>query len=60
MLDFYDVDLDYINFLKQYDTQIPNISYTSRNKFVCGIVLNINGINIMLRFPPILFLKGQI
>lgn len=44
MLDFYDVDLDYINFLKQYDTQIPNISYTSHNKFVCGIVLNVNGI----------------
>ena len=42
MINFYEVDSNYINFLKTIDKQIPNIEYSSRNKFVCGIVLNIN------------------
>ena len=44
MLDFYDVDLQYINYLKTIDNHIPDIVYTSTNKFVCGIVLIINDI----------------
>lgn len=41
MINFYEVDYNYINFLKTIDKQIPNIAYSTRNKFVCGIVLNI-------------------
>lgn len=44
MLNFYDVDEDYINFLKKYDRQVPNIRYEGNNKFVCGVVLEIDGI----------------
>ena len=40
---FFTVDDNYINFLKQYDDKIPNNSYSTHNKFVCGIVLQING-----------------
>ena len=42
MLKFYDIDKNYINFLKTLDRQVPNIEYTSNNKFVCGIVLEVN------------------
>lgn len=45
MIKFYDVDKNYINFLKTIDSQIPNIEYEGNNKFVCGIVLTINNIN---------------
>ncbi len=31
--------------MKKYDKQIPNITYSGNNKFVCGIVLTINGHN---------------
>ena len=42
MLSFYDIDLNYINFLKTIDKRIPNISYSNRDKFVCGIILQMN------------------
>lgn len=45
MIKFYDVDENYIDFLKQYDEQVPNIKYDAINKFVCGIVLQVNGID---------------
>lgn len=45
MIKFYDVDKNYINFLKTIDSQIPNIEYEGNNKFVCGIVLTISNIN---------------
>ena len=41
MLRFYDVNVDYANYLRRFDTRIPNITYTTHNKFVCGIVLQI-------------------
>lgn len=44
MIDFYDISEDYIKFLKKYDERVPNVNYLSNNKFVCGIVLNIKGI----------------
>ena len=40
---FYEVDKDYIAYLQQYDSKVPNVSYHKNNKFVCGIVLNVNG-----------------
>lgn len=45
MLSFFDIDKNYINFLKTFDSKVPNISYLSRDKFVCGVVLFINGHN---------------
>ena len=45
MLKFYGVEENYVNYSKTIDKQIPDISYYTNNKFVCGIVLNINGIN---------------
>lgn len=44
MLKFYDIDENYIQFLKTIDKQVPDVKYDSNNKFVCGIVLNVNGI----------------
>lgn len=43
MLRFYDVDPNYANYLRQFDQRIPNIRYSSNNKFVCGIVLSVSG-----------------
>ena len=45
VLKFYDVDSNYVKYLQSYDKQIPNISYSSNNKFVCGVVLSINNCN---------------
>jgi len=42
---FYDIDQNYITYLKTIDNQIPDIKYITNNKFVCGIVLNMNGID---------------
>ena len=50
MLQFYDIDTKYAAYLQSYDSQVPNISYGTNNKFVCGIVLSINGCNY---FAPI-------
>lgn len=45
MIKFYDVDKNYINFLRRIDRQIPDLEYDSHDKFVCGIVLNIGEVN---------------
>ena len=37
-LKFYEVDNDYIQYLKKYDNQIPEMDYSANNKFVCGVV----------------------
>ena len=48
---FYEVDKDYLNFLQKSEiekrgfTKVPNHDYDSNEKFVCGIVLNINDLN---------------
>ena len=43
MLSFYDVKEAYAEYLRTYEHRIPNIHYASNNKFVCGIVLSVNG-----------------
>lgn len=43
MLNFYNVDAEYVDYLRQFDDKVPHIKYEERDKFVCGIVLNING-----------------
>lgn len=45
-LKFYEVDGEYIKFLKENgDSRIPNIDYKNHKKFFCGIVLTINNFN---------------
>ena len=44
MLKFYDIDENYINFLKTIDSQVPDVKYDSNNKFVCGVVLELHGV----------------
>lgn len=49
-LNFYTVDLDYVNFLKQAEhekrgfSRIPNMEYSEKHKpkFLCGVVLQVN------------------
>lgn len=50
MLQFYDINDEYASYLRGFDGQVPYISYGSNNKFVCGIMLNINECNY---FAPI-------
>lgn len=44
---FYDVDTDYVNYLKKVEmaargfTRVPDIQYANETKMVCGIVLEI-------------------
>ena len=46
MLKFYEVDAEYIEYLRKFgDNKIPNINYEKHKKFFCGIVLTINGFN---------------
>ena len=45
-LKFYEVDSEYIKFLKENaDDKIPNLEYENHKKFFCGIVLTINNFN---------------
>lgn len=46
MLKFYYVNEEYIRHLKATDPRVPNISYATNQKFVCGIVFQIqNGLD---------------
>ena len=42
MLKFYDVDISYANYLRNFDYRVPQIKYNTYNKFVCGVVLKID------------------
>ena len=46
LLDFYEVSADYISYLLRFDSKVPKIDYSTtskHDKFLCGIVLTING-----------------
>lgn len=45
MLSFYDIDPSYVAWLQKTDNQVPNITYHGNNKFLCGVVLNMNGVD---------------
>lgn len=49
-LKFYDIDINYIKYLKKFDKQIPNVGYDKYNKFFCGVVFQIGNFNY---FAPI-------
>ncbi|SHK20043.1 type III toxin-antitoxin system ToxN/AbiQ family toxin [Tepidibacter formicigenes] len=61
-INFYEVTEDYIDFLQKSEiqsrgfTRIPNIGYNTHEKFVCGIVLNINNLNY---YAPVSSFKRQ-
>ena len=45
-LDFYEVSADYISYLMGFDSKVPQVDYSKQSrhdKFLCGIVLTING-----------------
>ena len=45
-IQFYYVDPDYINYLKQVDPRVPDVEYTERRrKMICGAVLEVNGVS---------------
>lgn len=45
-LKFYEVDSEYIEYLRKYgDDKIPKVDYKRHKKFFCGIVLTINQFN---------------
>ena len=41
MLKFYDIDENYIQFLKTIDRQVPDVKSDSNNQFLCSVVLEI-------------------
>lgn len=42
---FYEVDTAYAAYLRQYEPKIPNITYATNDKFLCGVLFKINGMN---------------
>ncbi|MCI7797332.1 MAG: type III toxin-antitoxin system ToxN/AbiQ family toxin [Mollicutes bacterium] len=50
-LKFYEVNIDYVNLLKEKEkekrgvTKIPNIEYENSNKFLCGVVMQVDGLD---------------
>lgn len=43
--EFYEVNRDYVDFLRQADSKIPNLSYSIHEKFVCGILFRLHGMD---------------
>lgn len=41
MIKFYDIDEKYVKYLQTIDSQVPDIHYSTNNKFVCGVVLHV-------------------
>lgn len=42
-MEFYTVDVNYGNYLRSIDRRIPNFVYSGHDKFVVGVLLQING-----------------
>ena len=42
-LNFYEIDTEYLRYLKEIDSSVPDYSYATNNKFFCGIVTQMNG-----------------
>jgi protein AbiQ len=55
-LKFYDIDENYINYLKAFDRQVPDVRYSKFNKFFCGIVLQVGQYDY---FAPVTSLTKQ-
>lgn len=55
-INFYTVDINYLNELKKIEKKVPNTEYATNKKFFCGVVLTINGYNY---FAPISSFKKK-
>ena len=44
IINWYSIDKSYVNYLKKYDKNVPNIDYTGRLKCFLGIIIQINSI----------------
>ncbi len=53
---FYDVNLDYIDFLKKFESKVPDIKYETREKFVSGVLFEINE---MKYYAPVSSFKNK-
>ena len=42
MIAFYEVDKQYADYLRTYESKVPQIQYEGKSKFVCGVVLVVN------------------
>ena len=42
MINFYDIDPNYLDYLRSYEPKVPKTGYSSHEKFFCGIILTIN------------------
>lgn len=42
-MDFYFVKPTYVQYLKTIDSRVPDVQYAKRNKFLCGVVFDVNG-----------------
>ena len=43
MLNFFYVDTEYVDYLRAFDSRIPYLQYEDKDKFVCGIVMSVDG-----------------
>ena len=50
MQKFYTIDFDYLRYMKEADSKVPNFDYDEHDKFFFGVVLQIND---MKYFAPI-------
>ena len=56
-LNFYTVDQAYIDELQAIEPKVPNVQYEKHNKFVCGVLFRIHGLDY---FAPVSsFTKSQ-
>lgn len=44
MLSFYFIDKKYADYLRDFEAKVPNTDYDTHRKFVCGVVLQVNGV----------------
>lgn len=42
---FYEVSKEYLDYLRKFESRIPNIEYANREKFVAGVLFKINDLN---------------
>jgi len=42
---FYEVDKAYVSYLQEHERKIPNITYASHDRFICGVLFSINDMN---------------
>ena len=55
-MNFYFVKPSYVGYLKTIDPKVPDVQYAKRNKFLCGVVLDVNG---KQYFSPVSSFKKQ-